>query len=151
MTTSKAHAQWLLGRGPIQHQEETVERVTALVARLVADGRIAAFGFDHRNTLLFSGFQAAGTRGRKLLDGARETKIHGQWVPVDAEVVELPMLPAHAVGDELMRWLSRLHRAPQQVFIVHGEAQASEALRERIGHDLGWPATVPRQEQEFSL
>ncbi len=112
---------------------------------------IAAFGSDHRNTLLFSGFQAAGTRGRKLLDGARETKIHGQWVPVNAEVVELPMLSAHADSDELMRWLSGFQRAPQQVFIVHGEAQASEALRERIGHDLGWPATVPRPEQEFAL
>lgn len=112
---------------------------------------IVAFGSDHRNTLLFSGFQAAGTRGRKLLDGARETKIHGLWVPVNAEVVELPMLSAHADSDELMRWLSGFQRAPKQVFVVHGESQASEALRERIGHDLGWPATVPRPEQEFSL
>lgn len=112
---------------------------------------IAAFGPDYRNTLLFSGFQAAGTRGRKLLDGARETKIHGRWVPVNAEIAELPMLSAHADSDELMRWLSGFRRAPRQVFIVHGEAQASEALRERIGRDLGWRATVPRQDQEFVL
>lgn len=112
---------------------------------------IAAFGPDYRNTLLFSGFQAAGTRGRKLLDGARETKIHGRWVPVNAEIAELSMLSAHADSDELMRWLSGFRRAPRQVFIVHGEAQASEALRERIGRDLGWRATVPRQDQEFVL
>ncbi len=112
---------------------------------------IAAFGPDYRNTLLFSGFQAAGTRGRKLLDGARETKIHGRWVPVNAAIAELPMLSAHADSDELMRWLSGFRRAPRQVFIVHGEAQASEALRERIGRDLGWRATVPRQDQEFVL
>ncbi|MCD9029029.1 MBL fold metallo-hydrolase [Luteimonas sp. BDR2-5] len=112
---------------------------------------IAAFAPDHRNTLLFSGFQAAGTRGRKLLDGARETKIYGQWVPVNAELAELPMLSAHADSDELMRWLSGFRRRPQRVFIVHGEPDAAEALRERIGHALGWDATVPRQGQAFAL
>ncbi|TXI32591.1 MAG: MBL fold metallo-hydrolase, partial [Aquipseudomonas alcaligenes] len=93
---------------------------------------IAAFGPDHRNTLLFSGYQAAGTRGRKLLEGARETKIYGQWLPINAEIAELPMLSAHADSDELMRWLSGFQRAPRRVFVVHGEADASEALRERI-------------------
>ena len=112
---------------------------------------IAAFAPDHRNTLLFSGFQAAGTRGRKLLDGARETRIHGQWVPVNAEVAELPMLSAHADSGELMRWLSGFQRPPKRVFIVHGEPEASEALRERIQRELGWQATVPRQDQVFKL
>ena len=71
---------------------------------------IAAFGGDHRNTLLFSGFQAAGTRGRKLLQGAREVKIYGHWMPVNAEVTELPMLSAHADSDELIRWqIGRAH------------------------------------------
>lgn len=112
---------------------------------------IAAFASDHRNTLLFSGFQAAGTRGRKLLEGARETKIHGRWVLVNAEIAELPMLSAHADGDELMRWLSGFQKPPRQVFVVHGEPEASEALRERILRDLGWHATVPRQDQEFKL
>lgn len=112
---------------------------------------IAAFGPDRRNTLLFSGFQAAGTRGRALLDGAREVRIHGQWVAVGAEVAELPMLSAHADGDELLRWLSGLRRAPRRVFIVHGEPDASEALRVRIGRELGWQATVPRQGQVFAL
>ncbi|HVL10164.1 MAG TPA: MBL fold metallo-hydrolase, partial [Burkholderiaceae bacterium] len=74
---------------------------------------IAALASDHRNTLLFSGFQAAGTRGRKLLDGAREVKIFGQWIRVNAEVAELPMLSAHADSDELMRWLSAFPKAPE--------------------------------------
>lgn len=112
---------------------------------------IAAFARDHRNTLLFSGFQAAGTRGRKLLDGAREVKIYGQWIPVAAEVTELPMLSAHADSDELMRWLSGFRRPPGRVFIVHGEPTASEALRERIGRELGWKATVPLPGQSFEL
>lgn len=112
---------------------------------------IAAMASDHRNTLLFSGFQAAGTRGRKLLDGAREIKIFGQWVRVNAEIAELPMLSAHADSDELMRWLSGFTKAPQRVFIVHGEPEASEALRERILRELEWEASVPLQGQEFHL
>lgn len=112
---------------------------------------IAAFARDHRNTLLFAGFQAAGTRGRKLLEGARETRIHGRWIPVNAEVAELPMLSAHADSDELMRWLSGFRRAPRRVFIVHGEPDASEALRERIGRELGWDATVPLPNQRHAL
>lgn len=112
---------------------------------------IAAFAGDHQNTLLFSGFQAAGTRGRKLLDGAREVKVYGQWLPVNAEVVELPMLSAHADSDELMRWLGGFRKAPRRVFIVHGEADASEALRERIQRELQWSACVPLQGQVFEL
>jgi metallo-beta-lactamase family protein len=112
---------------------------------------IAAFASDRRNTLLFSGFQAAGTRGRKLLEGAREVKIFGRWLPVNAEVAELPMLSAHADSDELMRWLSGFEAAPKKVFIVHGEADASEALRERIQRELGWQACVPLQDHVITL
>lgn len=112
---------------------------------------IAAFAGDHRNTLLFSGFQAAGTRGRKLLEGAREVKIYGHWMPVNAQVTELPMLSAHADSDELIHWLSGFQRPPQHVFIVHGEPEASEALRERILRELGWEASVPLQNQEIHL
>ena len=112
---------------------------------------IAAFAPDHRNTLLFSGFQAAGTRGRKLIEGAREVKMFGQWIPVNAEVAELPMLSAHADSDELVQWLSGFAQAPKRLFIVHGEPDASEGLRERVQRELNWQATVPLQGQEFEL
>lgn len=112
---------------------------------------IAAFAPDHRNTLLFSGFQAAGTRGRKLLEGAREVKMFGQWIPVNAEVAELPMLSAHADSDELLQWLLGFGQAPKRLFIVHGEPDASEGLRERVQRELNWLATVPLQGQEFEL
>ncbi len=112
---------------------------------------IAAFGPDHANTLLFSGYQASGTRGRTLLAGKREVKVFGQWIPINAEVADLPMLSAHADSDELMRWLSAFRRRPERVFIVHGEPDASEALRVRIERELGWSACVPRQGQSFSL
>lgn len=112
---------------------------------------IAAFGPDHRNTVLFSGYQAAGTRGRKLLEGARETKIYGQWLPINAQIAELPMMSAHADSDELMRWMSALQRAPKRVFVVHGEADAAEALRERIQREQGWNVCVPLQGQSLPL
>ncbi|SCW91000.1 metallo-beta-lactamase family protein [Sphingobium faniae] len=112
---------------------------------------LKTFAPDHKNTIVFSGFQAAGTRGRAMLEGAREIKIHGQWIQIAAEVADLPMLSAHADANELMRWLSGFQRPPQRVFIVHGEAQASEALRSRIDHELGWDAVVPRQAQVFDL
>lgn len=130
-------------------------KVIVSASGMAAGGRvlhhIAAFGADHRNTLLFSGFQAAGTRGRKLLDGAVETRIYGQWMPVNAEVAELPMLSAHADGDELMRWLSGFREAPRRVYIVHGEPEASETLRERIQRELNWQATVPLQDRSYEL
>ncbi|GLR54139.1 MBL fold metallo-hydrolase [Shinella yambaruensis] len=112
---------------------------------------LKAFAPDARNTILLAGFQAAGTRGRSLQEGARELKIHGAWVPVNAEVAHLDMLSAHADADELMRWLSACPRPPRKVFIVHGEAEASEALRIRIARELGWASVVPRLDQEFVL
>ena len=112
---------------------------------------IKAYGPDHRNTILFSGFQAVGTRGRAMLKGAKEVKIHGQWIPIHAEVADLPMLSAHGDADEIIRWLGGFRRAPKRTFVVHGEASGSEALRVRIGRDLHWDALVPLQGQVHTL
>jgi metallo-beta-lactamase family protein len=108
---------------------------------------IKAFGPDRCNTILFSGFQATGTRGRDMIQGAREVKIHGGWIPIRAEVADLPMLSAHADAAEIMRWLSGFERPPRKAFIVHGEPGASEGLRVRIKRELGWDASVPLQDQ----
>lgn len=130
-------------------------KVVISASGMATGGRVLhhlkAFAPDQKNTILFSGFQAAGTRGRDMLQGARQIKIHGQWIPVRAEVDDLSHLSAHADADELMRWLTGFRHAPSRVFIVHGEAEAAEALRVRIGKDLNWNATVPRQDQEFDL
>lgn len=112
---------------------------------------LVAFAQDHKNTVLFSGYQAAGTRGRTMLQGGKEIRIFGHWMPIRAEVAELSMLSAHADANELLRWLGGFAQAPRQVFIVHGEPEASEALRVRIGRELGWNAVVPRQGQSFTL
>lgn len=112
---------------------------------------LKAFGPDPRNTILLAGFQAAGTRGRALQQGAKELKIHGSWLPINAEVVSLDMLSAHADENELIQWLSGFKKAPDEVFIVHGEPEASDALRVNIERRLGWKSVVPRQGQEFIL
>jgi metallo-beta-lactamase family protein len=112
---------------------------------------IKAFGPSTRNTLLFAGYQAAGTRGEALLNGARQVKIHGDWVPVRAEIASLPMLSAHADADEILRWLGGFRRPPQKTFIVHGEGGASAALRERIERELGWKCHIPAEGDRQAL
>lgn len=130
-------------------------KVVISASGMATGGRVLhhlkAFAPNHENTILFAGFQAAGTRGQAMLQGASEVKIHGQWVPVRAEVANLPALSAHADANELMRWLSGFRHAPSRVFIVHGEPLAAEALRIRIGKESGWPAAVPRLDQVFEL
>lgn len=112
---------------------------------------IKTFGPDRRNTILFSGYQAAGTRGRSMVEGAAEVKIHGEWVPIRAEIQDLPMLSAHADSDELLRWLRGFGDAPSKAFVVHGEGSASAAVQRRIEDELSWNAVVPQQGESYAL
>jgi metallo-beta-lactamase family protein len=98
---------------------------------------------DARNTVLFAGFQAAGTRGSKLVEGAKIARIHGKDITVQADVEKLDMLSAHADADEILNWLSHFEQPPQKTFITHGEPAASQALRKRIEAELGWSCHVP--------
>lgn len=106
---------------------------------------------DRRNTVLLVGYQAAGTRGRALRDGAARVQIHGGFVPVRAQVEVIDGLSAHADQDDLMRWLGGFERAPRQTFIVHGELEASGALAARIERDLGWPVSVASPRRSIAL
>jgi metallo-beta-lactamase family protein len=112
---------------------------------------LKAFAGDHRNTILFAGFQAGGTRGAALVAGAPTIRIHGQDVRVRAQVKHIDNLSAHADSNEILRWLSTLAVPPKQTFITHGEPDASEALRCRIKRELKWNCTVPEQLQQFAL
>ncbi|MBL4544238.1 MAG: MBL fold metallo-hydrolase [Rhodobacteraceae bacterium] len=98
---------------------------------------------DARNTVLFVGYQAAGTRGRRLVEGETEVKIHGEMVPVRAHIAQVSGLSAHADADELMLWLSRRERDPERVVLVHGEPTAQEALRERLLETMQSDVTIP--------
>ena len=106
---------------------------------------------DPRNAVLLAGFQAEGTRGRALLDGAKTVQIHGEEVPVRAEVVELAQFSAHAGRSELLRWLTGMPAAPRMTFIVHGESVAANALQSAIQSQKGWRVTVPGYRQSFVL
>ncbi len=106
---------------------------------------------DPKNTVLFVGYQAAGTRGRTILEGAQEVKIHGQMIPIRAQIRALNTLSAHADYKETLLWLRGFRKAPKRNFVVHGEQAASVALQLRIAVTLGWPAEIPTLEQTVQL
>jgi len=98
---------------------------------------------DHRNTVLFIGFQAEGTKGRFLVDGAQEIKIHGQFYKVRAQIEYIDALSCHADYEEVLQWLTSFRSAPRSVFLVHGEESASAGLAEKIRKSFGWNVRAP--------
>lgn len=97
-----------------------------------------------RNSVLLVGYQAVGTRGRDLAEGASSLKMHGRYVPVRAEVAQVEGYSVHADADELVAWASSMPEPPATTYVVHGEQEASEVLAHRFRRDLGWNAVVPR-------
>ena len=106
---------------------------------------------EEKNAVLFVGYQSAGTRGRSLVDGADELKIHGQYVPVRARVVQVQGLSAHADYREMLDWLAQVRLSPRRVFVTHGEPQAADAFRRRLVDTFGWDAVVPEMGASFAL
>ena len=112
---------------------------------------LKAFAPDPRNTILFSGHQAGGTRGASIVQGATEVKIHGAYVPIRAEVAVLDNLSAHADYSETLGWLRGFASKPRQTFVTHGEPAAADELRRRIGEALGWATLVPDYRETVEL
>jgi metallo-beta-lactamase family protein len=150
----------------VAHYVRSVEESKALTANPMPKVIISASGMatggrvlhhlkryapDAKNTILFAGFQAGGTRGADMMAGAQTVKIHGEYVPVRAQVKNLEMLSAHADADELLRWLHGFKAPPRMTFITHGEPAASDALRHRIEQELGWSCLVPDHGQKVVL
>ena len=106
---------------------------------------------DPRTTVVFVGFQAEGTRGRRLQEGETEIKIFGEMVPVRAQVRSISSLSAHADADELTIWASGAERAPEAVFVTHGEPAASQALAKRFTERLGWRCVIPTLGERVAL
>ncbi len=106
---------------------------------------------DHRNAILFAGFQAGGTRGAAMTSGAKSVKIFGEYVAIRAEVANLHMLSAHADADEIMGWLQGFESPPRQTFVTHGEPSSADALRHRIEETLGWSCMVPEYRDQVAL
>jgi len=115
---------------------------------MMSGGRILhhlkAYLPDPKSTLVITGFQAAGTRGRAILDGAKAIKIHGMPVAVNSDVEFIESLSAHADYSDTMRWLKGFEKPPKTTFLVHGEPKAADSLRGRIENELGWNVVVPK-------
>ena len=99
---------------------------------------------DSRYTVLFVGYQAEGTRGRDLVEGAKEVKIHGEFVPVNAKIAKIDSMSAHADRNETLRWLKQFTRAPKTTYLVHGEPAAQAPLKAQIERELGWHVEVAK-------
>lgn len=112
---------------------------------------LKAFAPDPRNAIVFAGFQAGGTRGAAMLRGAETIRIHGEDVPVRAEVAMLSNLSAHADYREMLDWLGHIQKPPRRTFITHGEPAAADALRVRIKQELGWECHVPEYLETVEL
>lgn len=112
---------------------------------------IKTYAPDPKNTILFAGFQAGGTRGARLTHGEKEIKIHGEIIPVRAQIKTLDNLSAHADYHELLAWLSHFKRPPKKTFITHGEPEASLSLKAKIEEQMGWTCVIPEYQQTVTL
>jgi len=99
---------------------------------------------DPRNGVIVGGFQAEGTRGRALQEGAKTLSLFGHVVPVCAEIAEMGQFSAHAGKSELMRWMTGLQVPPKQVYMTHGEPQAAQSLQQAVAEKFRWKAAVAR-------
>lgn len=130
-------------------------KIVISASGMATGGRILhhlkAFAPDPRNTIVVTGYQVPGTRGASIAAGEREVRIHGEWVPINAEVANLKMMSAHADADELIRWAHGFTTPLKHVFVVHGEPQPADTLRRRLDREFGWPATVSMPNQVFDL
>ena len=104
-----------------------------------------------QHTVLFAGFQGAGTRGRRLVDGEKSVKIHGEWIPVAASIERIDSMSAHADSNEIMGWLRGFKTPPRQTFIVHGEPGPQDALAARMQKELGWAVRAPQHAEKVEL
>jgi metallo-beta-lactamase family protein len=112
---------------------------------------LVSYGSDRANAIVLTGFQAGGTRGFALLAGERMLRIFGRDVPIRAEVVHIDSMSAHADADELLAWMGTAPRAPESVYVTHGEPTAADTLRARITRELGWRARVPEHLETVAL
>jgi metallo-beta-lactamase family protein len=153
-----ATARFQVIASPQQSKELTASRKPAIVissSGMATGGRVlhhlAAALPDPKNTVLLVGFQSEGTRGRKLLEGAPDVRIHGAPVPVRARVAKLNQMSGHADRSEIIRWLKTLPAPPKRLFLVHGEPKPMDALKGTIKAELGWDAHTPQHQETVGL
>lgn len=130
-------------------------KVVIAASGMVTGGRVLSYLERYiglpETTVIIVGYQAEGTRGRKLLEGAKEVKIYGKYYPVEAKILEIEGLSAHADQKGLLNWLSELENKPTKVFLVHGENQPADELRIKINEHYGFDCSVALMGQEFEI
>lgn len=130
-----------------QLDAELLPKIIISASGMIEGGRVLhhvrVFGPDERNTILFTGYQAAGTRGAELINGKRELRIFGETVPINAEIQVLNNMSAHADYEETLQWLSHFNHYPRKVFITHAEPAAAQSLKEKIEERFHWNCVVP--------
>jgi len=138
-----------------QLNEASGARIIVSASGMMTGGRVLHHAVrllpDPNTTLLFVGYQAAGTTGRRILNGEREVKIMGQWVPVRCRIERIGSFSAHADWKEILRWLEGMPAPPRQTFLTHGEPAAANAMAAHIKARLGWNASVPVYGQRFEV
>lgn len=139
----------------IQLNERHGPMIVIAGSGMATGGRVVhhlkAFAPNARNTILLTGFQSAGTRGAAMLAGAEVIRIHGEDVPVRAEVAMIDCLSAHADYEEILRWLGKFTEAPRMTFVTHGEPIAADTLRRHIQDRLHWSCSVPEYLSTINL
>ena len=130
-------------------------KVVIAASGMITGGRVLSYLERYiglpETTVIIIGYQAEGTRGRKLLEGAKDIKIHGKYYDVKATILEIESLSAHADQKGLLNWLSELKSKPKKVFLVHGENEPADELRIKIKEQYGYDCTVPLMGQEIEL
>jgi len=130
-------------------------RIIVSASGMLSGGRVIhhlkRLAADPRNLVVLSGYQAKGTRGRALLEGARELKAYGSRFPVRCEVTQVHGFSGHADQEELLRWVESAPEKPSAIFLVHGEPEASEALKERLAERIGVEAILPEPDLSYDL
>ena len=138
-----------------QLNKEQGARVIVSASGMMTGGRVLHHALrllpNPNATLVFVGYQAAGTRGRRILNGEKEIKIMGQWVPVRCRVETINSFSAHADWKEIIQWLERIPSPPRRVFITHGEPGASDSMAGHIRERFGWDVTVPSYGDKFTI
>ncbi len=106
---------------------------------------------DEKNTVILTGYQAPGTRGAQLLEGAPEVKVHGELIPARAEIVADREFSVHGDASDLLDWARALQPAPRKAFVVHGELEVAQSFARRLETELGWKAIAPAYKQVVDL
>jgi len=141
-------------------ESQAVNRIKGTVMVIAGSGMCTGGRIKHHlanniahreSTIMFVGYQAIGTLGRRIVNGEKKVRIHGQEYPVKARVVEITGFSAHADRDELFQWLSVIKKPPRKLFVVHGEPESAQHFAAFLRQKTGWDVTVPAYQDQFIL